>query len=254
MRRLHVPLVILLGLLLAVPACRDRDPAEINPPPIPETIYDMIVLIILDTSGSYAGYLERKGYPFCMHTIDTLFRNPSLKTVAPRLGFSWDVLGNGKTAVRGGAGIFYDDILVSTPFVQNTAVRVPPYFNRGGLVGSNAFVVAFPDAYTSQRAALAGQAQLEGIQYDLKQPYMEKWNVNLQRELAGKTTVEIGYSGSHGANLVRQVFTNGRVARASADGSGHRPSVFLSASASARPRRIAANVSCSDCGNVPAST
>ena len=150
--------------------------------------------------------------------LDTLFRNPSLKTVAPRLGFSWDVLGNGKTAVRGGAGIFYDDILVSTPFVQNTAVRVPPYFNRGGLVGSNAFVVAFPDAYTSQRAALAGQAQLEGIQYDLKQPYMEKWNVNLQRELAGKTTVEIGYSGSHGANLVRQVFTNGRVARASADG------------------------------------
>src|SRR5947208_15240439 len=47
---------------------------------------------------------------------------------------------------------------------------------------------------------------------------MEKWNVNLQRELAGKTTVEIGYSGSHGANLVRQVFTNGRVARASSDG------------------------------------
>src|SRR5437588_4575457 len=75
MRRLHVPLVILLGLLLAVPACRDRDPAEINPQPIPETIYDMIVLIILDTSGSYAGYLERKGHPFCMHTIDTLFRN-----------------------------------------------------------------------------------------------------------------------------------------------------------------------------------
>ena len=150
--------------------------------------------------------------------LDALFRNPSLKTVAPRLGFAWDVLGNGKTAVRGGAGMFYDDILVSTPFVQNTAVRVPPYFNRGGLVGSNAFVVVFPDAYTSQRAALAGQAQLEGIQYDLKQPYMEKWNVNLQRELAGKTTVEIGYSGSHGANLVRQVFTNGRVARASADG------------------------------------
>ena len=150
--------------------------------------------------------------------LDALFKNPSLKTFAPRAGFAWDVMGNGKTAIRGGAGLFYDAILVSTPFVQNTAVRVPPYFNRGGLVGSNSFVVNFPDAYTAQRAALAGQAQLEGIQYDLDQPYMEKWNVNVQRELPGRTTVEVGYSGSHGNHLVRQVYTNGRVAQTMPDG------------------------------------
>ena len=150
--------------------------------------------------------------------LRTLFRNPSLKDVAPRAGFAWDVRGNGKTAIRGGAGLFNDLVLISTPFVQNTAVRVPPYFNRGGLVGSSSFVVNFPDAYKTQAAQLAAQAQLEGIQYDLQQPRMAKWNLNVQRELLPRTTVEVGYSGSHGMNLVRQVYTNGRVAQRTSDG------------------------------------
>jgi hypothetical protein len=150
--------------------------------------------------------------------VHTLFKNPSLKNVSPRVGFAWDVRGNGKTAIRGGAGLFDDLILISTPIVQNTAVRVPPFFNRGGLVGSSAFAVDFPNAYTTQAGLLAAQAQLEGIQYDIDQPRMAKWNVNVQRELFAKTVLEVGYSGSHGMNLIRQVFTNGRVAAVTADG------------------------------------
>jgi carboxypeptidase family protein/TonB-dependent receptor-like protein len=150
--------------------------------------------------------------------LKTLFKNPSFKTIAPRVGFAWDVRGDGTTAVRGGAGLFYDSILISTPFVQNTSVRVPPFFNRGGLVGSSSLVVNFPDAYTTQAAQLAAQAQLEGIQYDIHQPFMTKWNVNVQRALFSKTTLEVGYSGSHGKNLVRQIYTNGRVAQVTADG------------------------------------
>jgi len=151
-------------------------------------------------------------------TLKTLFKNPSLGDVAPRAGFAWDVGGTGKTAVRGGVGVFNDLILISTPFVQNTAVRVPPYFNRGGLVGSSTFVVDFPNAYTTQASQLAAQAQLEGIQYDLQQPRMVKWNMNVQREFLPMTMVEVGYSGSHGSNLVRQVYSNGRVAQRMPDG------------------------------------
>ena len=40
--------------------------------------------------------------------------------------------------------MFYDLVTVNTPFVQNTAVRVPPFFNRGGLVA-----VAAPSSSTS---------------------------------------------------------------------------------------------------------
>jgi hypothetical protein len=150
--------------------------------------------------------------------LEALFKNPSLKTIAPRIGFAWDVTGDGKTAVRAGAGVFYDAVLISTPIVQNTAVRVPPFFNRGGLVRGSNFAIDFPDGYTTQGARLAGQAQLEGIQYDLDQPYMVKWNLNVQRELFGKTTVEVGYTGTRGVHLIRQIYSNGRVATQTADG------------------------------------
>src|SRR5262249_50242371 len=44
--------------------------------------------------------------------LTTLFENPSLKTIAPRVGVAWDVTGDGRTSVRGGVGVFNDSILV----------------------------------------------------------------------------------------------------------------------------------------------
>lgn len=142
--------------------------------------------------------------------VKTLFKNPSFKTIAPRLGFAWDITGSGTSALRGGAGVFYDLVTLNQPLVQNTAVRVPPFFNRGGLVASATSSINFPNAYSTQSAQLAGQAQLEGIQHDPKQPVMYKWNLNFQRELTGRTTLEIGYTGTRGKNLFRQIFSNGR--------------------------------------------
>src|SRR5260221_13079390 len=62
-------------------------------------------------------------------TLTTLFRNPSLRTIAPRVGFAWDVRGDGRTAVRGGGGIFYNGILISTPFAPYPAAPGPPLFH-----------------------------------------------------------------------------------------------------------------------------
>jgi hypothetical protein len=41
---------------------------------------------------------------------------------------------------------------------------------------------------------------------------MVKWNVNVQRELLDRTSIEIGYTGTRGYHLFRQIYTNGREA------------------------------------------
>jgi hypothetical protein len=144
--------------------------------------------------------------------VDSVVKNPSLKNLAPRVGFAWDIGGKGTTSVRGGAGVFYDLLTANTNFVQNTAVRVPPFFERSRITATAADPIDFPNAYFTQAARLAGNAQLEGIQYEPEQPTMVKWNVNVQRELLARTSIEVGYTGTRGYNFFRQIYTNGREA------------------------------------------
>lgn len=149
--------------------------------------------------------------------LDELVQNPTKRNIAPRVGLAWDPRGDGKLSVRAGAGVFNELLTVSNPLVQNTAVRVPPFFTRVGLVAGPGFEIDFPNAFFTQSLA-SPTAALEGIHYDYQQPVMYKWNVNVQREFWAGTVVELGYNGSHGENLWRQIFTNQRLPVVRADG------------------------------------
>src|SRR5262249_39767872 len=65
----------------------------------------------------------------------------------------------------------------------------------------------------------AGAASARTIDFNIKQPYGVTYNVNLQRELAGRITATIGYARSRAYNLMSAIEANPGVPTIQADGS-----------------------------------
>jgi hypothetical protein len=136
---------------------------------------------------------------------------------APRIGFAYDVMGDGKTVLRGGFGIFY---FLDRGGIDNQLAQNPPFAGKKQFNYTDGFRINLlgraPDG--SNDPTLAGTLPMPSkgpinvnplvnvnlISYPQsdRNSYAEQWNLQVQRELGANTALSVGYVGVHGVDLM----------------------------------------------------
>jgi hypothetical protein len=182
-----------------------------------------------DTASAKAGFSGSGDVPYSSdfnYNQHKAYQGVDALLWSPRIGFSWDVTGRGKTVVSGGIGQFYDNaaaglvdnLLANPPASVSIRVRsqdlvsgVSPF--DPGPNGAPATWQASAQAFNITQSYNQIQTTLTnlgahftapavaGIVGTIHSPEWQEYNLSLQQELSRNTVLTVNYVGNHGARI-----------------------------------------------------
>jgi hypothetical protein len=119
---------------------------------------------------------------------------------APRIGFAWRIFDD-KTVLRGGYGKYIEALMTSAAIsawaVESSDVG---FFNNS--LGSNGLpIYQLPYSWPSNIAQPDSQSLFQVTNIHYKDPYVQEWDVTLERDLGNSLGVRVSYDGNHATHL-----------------------------------------------------